>query len=89
MPAAYLSPLSLTSFFTVAGQDEDHGALPLEYAATSPEAKGGHYYGPAGFMEFSGAPVEVRASSLALDTAAAVRLWTVSEQLTDVRYLTD
>ena len=71
----------------VIGQEEDRGAFPLLYAATAPDAQGGHYYGPAGFQEWFGHPVEVRPAPQALDLAAAKQLWTVSEQLTGVRYV--
>ena len=46
----------------------------------------GHYYGPGGFQEFYGYPVEVKPAAQALDEAAAQRLWTISEQLTGVHY---
>ena len=72
--------------FAVVGQDENHGAFPTLFAATAPQAEGGHYYGPAGFQEFYGDPVEVRPAPQALDVAAAGQLWAASEQLTGVRY---
>ena len=72
--------------FALAGQDENHGAFPTLFAATAPEAEGGHFYGPGGFQEFFGPPVEVRAAPQGLDEAVARQLWTVSEQLTGVRY---
>jgi NAD(P)-dependent dehydrogenase (short-subunit alcohol dehydrogenase family) len=71
---------------SVIGQDADHGAFPTLYAATAPEAHGGKFYGPGGFQEWFGFPVEARAAPQGLDEAAAAKLWTVSEQLTGVRY---
>jgi len=70
----------------VAGQDENHGAFPTLFAATAPEAEGGRFYGPGGFQEFFGPPVEVRPAPQGSDPVAAGRLWDVSEQLTGVRY---
>jgi NAD(P)-dependent dehydrogenase (short-subunit alcohol dehydrogenase family) len=70
----------------VIGQDENHGAFPTLFAATAPQAVGGRFYGPAGFMEFFGHPVEVRPAPHAADVASAQRLWAVSEELTGVRY---
>ncbi len=70
----------------VIGQDEDRGAFPTLFAATAPQAHGGHYYGPGGFQEWFGYPVEVKPAPQALDEAAAARLWVVSEQLTGVKY---
>ena len=73
----------------VIGQDDNRGAFPLLYAATAHEAAGGHYYGPSGFQEWFGHPVEARIAPQAADVAAARRLWAVSEQLTGVRYVAD
>jgi NAD(P)-dependent dehydrogenase (short-subunit alcohol dehydrogenase family) len=63
------------------------GALPALYAATAPQADGGDYYGPDGFKELGGHPRKVEARPEARDPAFAARLWTLSEQLTGVRYL--
>jgi NAD(P)-dependent dehydrogenase (short-subunit alcohol dehydrogenase family) len=60
------------------------GALPILFAATSPEAAGGEYYGPAGASELKGPPARARIAARARDTAAASRLWEASERLTGV-----
>jgi NAD(P)-dependent dehydrogenase (short-subunit alcohol dehydrogenase family) len=70
----------------VFGQSDAQGALPTLYAATSPEIQGGRFYGPDGFREMKGYPVEVRAEAQAYDEALATRLWEVSEQLTGVGF---
>lgn len=70
----------------VFGQSDAQGALPILYAATAPEIQGGRFYGPDGFREMKGYPVEVRAEAQAYDEALAARLWEVSEQLTGVRF---
>jgi NAD(P)-dependent dehydrogenase (short-subunit alcohol dehydrogenase family) len=62
------------------------GALPILRAATDPEVQGGQYYGPSGFLQLRGLPVVVGSSRASHDEAVARRLWTVSEQLTGVRY---
>ncbi|WP_052847710.1 SDR family oxidoreductase [Streptomyces avicenniae] len=62
------------------------GVLPALYAATSPDAKGGAYYGPSGFGELTGGAAEVRAPRRALDEETRARLWAVSEELTNVRF---
>ncbi|WP_158786974.1 oxidoreductase [Granulicella sp. L46] len=67
-------------------QNDEAGALPTLYAATSPDAKGGEYIGPDGFGELKGAPVVVQPRPQALDVAVGERLWTVSEDLTGVHY---
>ena len=67
-------------------QPDAAGALPTLYAATSPNARGGEYVGPDGWMEMKGSPVEVQPRANGLDTAVGARLWTVSEALTGVTY---
>ncbi len=62
------------------------GALPTEYAAVAPGVHGGDYIGPDGIGEMWGHPVKVGCTAAARDTAAAARLWEVSEQLTGVHY---
>jgi NAD(P)-dependent dehydrogenase (short-subunit alcohol dehydrogenase family) len=70
-------------------QGPEMGALPTLYAATAPEAKGGAYYGPEGFMQMRGYPVEVSATERSRDPVDAQKLWTISEQLTGVRFLSE
>jgi NAD(P)-dependent dehydrogenase (short-subunit alcohol dehydrogenase family) len=68
-------------------QDEAAGALPTLRAATDPGARGGEYYGPGGWREFTGRyPVRVEAAAAAHDAAVQRRLWDVSERLTGVRF---
>jgi hypothetical protein len=73
-------------FVALAAQSEEQGALPTLYAATAPEVQGGRFYGPDGFREIRGYPVEVRAEAQAYDERLADQLWQVSEQLTGVGY---
>jgi NAD(P)-dependent dehydrogenase (short-subunit alcohol dehydrogenase family) len=68
------------------GQRPKMGALPTLYAATAPDVKGGDYYGPRGWQELRGYPTKVQSSDSSHDTAVAAKLWTVSEELTCVRY---
>ncbi|MCY7403962.1 MAG: SDR family oxidoreductase [Cryobacterium sp.] len=67
-------------------QQIDQGILPALYAATSPAAGGGGYYGPGGFGEFTGAPAPATLPPRSLDEADARRLWSISEELTGVTY---
>ena len=69
------------------GQTAEAGARPILLAATSTQARGGDYWGPRGLMEMRGAPRRVGSTRAARDEAAAARLWTMAENLTDVRYL--
>jgi NAD(P)-dependent dehydrogenase (short-subunit alcohol dehydrogenase family) len=59
-------------------QSADKGAIPSLHAATSPEARGGEFYGPG--------PKRMTPAPQALDQAVAGRLWDVSENLTGVRF---
>ena len=67
-------------------QGVDQGILPSLYAATSPDATPGGYYGPNGFLEVRGLPAPARLPRGARDANAAILLWEASERLTGVRY---
>ncbi len=75
---ALLGPLVL--------QSAQMGALPALRAATDPDARGAQYFGPAGFGEFRGYPKVVESSPMSHDQALQRRLWSVSEELTEVTY---
>jgi hypothetical protein len=62
------------------------GALPTLRAATDPGAKNAEYYGPGGFAEQRGAPKVVKSSAQSHDEDIQRRLWSVSEELTGVKY---
>ena len=76
----------LNALLPFVAQSDDRGSWPLVYAATSPDAHGGGYYGPDGIAEIKGAPTEVKPKPHALDPATGKRLWEVSEKVTGVRY---
>jgi NAD(P)-dependent dehydrogenase (short-subunit alcohol dehydrogenase family) len=61
-------------------------ALPALYAATSPAAKAGHFYGPKGPGHLGGAPAEQKLYSRLRSEDEARRVWEVSEQLTKVTF---
>jgi NAD(P)-dependent dehydrogenase (short-subunit alcohol dehydrogenase family) len=62
------------------------GALPTLFAATSPEAQPGGYYGPNWFYELKGPPAPAKIMPRAKDVAVAARLWDVSAALTGVSF---
>jgi NAD(P)-dependent dehydrogenase (short-subunit alcohol dehydrogenase family) len=66
---------------------EEAGALPTLYAATAPEVQGGGYYGPVGFQEMRGRVGSAMIFAHAHDAAAAARLWTECERLTETALL--
>jgi NAD(P)-dependent dehydrogenase (short-subunit alcohol dehydrogenase family) len=68
------------------GQSAAGGALPTLYAATSPKAAPGGYYGPTGFQELKGPPGVAGIRPQALDLATGKRLWEVSEALTKTAF---
>lgn len=67
-------------------QPAPRGALPTLFAATSPDAQPGGYYGPDGFAGIRGYPTTAKTPPQALDQGVAARLWQVSEALTGVRF---
>ena len=67
-------------------QPAEVGALATLLAATSPEAKGGAYYGGTSLFELRGHPEPLASSRASNDPEVARRLWEVSEQLTGVRF---
>lgn len=64
-------------------QPAAQGALPTLFAATSPQAQGGVYYGPDKLGETRGYPAVAKIPPQALDTSVAARLWIESEGLTE------
>jgi NAD(P)-dependent dehydrogenase (short-subunit alcohol dehydrogenase family) len=63
-------------------QPAAQGALPTLFAATSPDARAGEYYGPDKFSETRGYPTIAKAPKQSKDIRIAARLWNMSEQLT-------
>ena len=69
---------------TLFGQSASQGALPMLYAATSPDAEGGTYYGPGGLLDMRGPPARQESSDASRNEDDAERLWKRSEDLTGV-----
>ena len=68
-------------------QEIDEGILPAVYAAATPRAEGGAFYGPSGFYELAGGgAAQAHIPKLARNDDDCRRLWELSEQLTGVRY---
>ncbi|MGW3994767.1 SDR family NAD(P)-dependent oxidoreductase [Amycolatopsis sp. NPDC004772] len=84
------SPAVLRALFPVVAplftQSSERGALPTLRAATDPAALGGQYYGPAGLGGYRGRPEVVTSSPQSYDVSIQQRLWTVSEELTGVKF---
>ncbi|MCK8120920.1 oxidoreductase [Pseudoalteromonas sp. 2CM32C] len=73
----------LNSFF---GQSKEMGALPTLRAATDGSAYSGDFFGPKDFFELHGAPIKVDSSKRSHDADAAQKLWTLSEEITGIKY---
>jgi NAD(P)-dependent dehydrogenase (short-subunit alcohol dehydrogenase family) len=70
----------------VFAQSDEMGALPTLFAATEQGLEGGTYIGPDGLGEQRGHPKRVSPNRAARDEQVARRLWTVSEEMTGVRF---
>ena len=73
-----MSRLGLTGTVESAG-------LPAVHAATSPEARGGGFYGPRGPGHLGGAPAEQKLYGPLRDVDEARRMWDFSEVMAGVR----
>ncbi|MET7670025.1 SDR family oxidoreductase [Micromonospora luteifusca] len=85
-PSPHHAVLSRLARWGVLVHSVDAGLLPALYAATSPQAQGGRFYGPDGLGQFTGRPTELAVYRSARNTDDAARLWTVSEGLVGVRF---
>jgi NAD(P)-dependent dehydrogenase (short-subunit alcohol dehydrogenase family) len=71
-----------TNLSFIPSQAVEQGTEPMLYAATSPDAVNGGYYGPSGFMELTGPTHPARLNRRMRDQATAARLWALAEELT-------
>lgn len=69
---------------SITGQPADEGARSQLYATTSPDVRGGDFYGPKWILW--GEVVKVEINARGKNPADAARLWQISEQLTGVHY---
>jgi len=67
-------------------QEPSEGALPTLFAATAPEIDGAEYFGPSGAFGMTGPPGKARSSAASKDMTVAARLWSLSEELTGVKF---
>lgn len=68
-------------------QSAEAGSLPLLFAATSPHARKGGYYGPDGRGEAKGSPTTAFEPAIAKDATVARRLWDESERITKMQFV--
>ncbi|ACT92096.1 SDR family oxidoreductase [Dyadobacter fermentans] len=67
-------------------QPSAQGALPTLYAATSPQARGGAYYGPDRLMETRGFPAISKIPAQAENADDSLELWEISKALAKVEF---
>jgi len=70
-------------------QPAEKGALPVLYAALDKNINGGEFIGPDGFQQMRGYPIKVDADEYSNNKVVAERLWSESEKMTNVFYLTN
>lgn len=73
-------------FGSIFSHSAEDGALPILYAAASGKARPGQYYGPMGAFELIGPLGLAEIGKRAQDLSLANKLWTISEELTGVKW---
>ena len=68
-------------------QDIPSQAGKLVFAATSPNARKGGYYGPDGWMEAKGNPAAAFEPVVTKNETVGRRLWDESERVTDMQFV--
>ena len=68
-------------------QSAEAGALPLLFAATSPDARNGGYYGPDGPKERKGNPTAAFEPVVTKNATVGRRLWDESERVTKMQFV--
>jgi len=68
-------------------QSAEAGSLPLLFAATSPNARKGGYYGPDGRNEAKGNPTAAFEPVVTKDVTVGRRLWEESERVTGMQFV--
>ncbi|TGD76230.1 SDR family NAD(P)-dependent oxidoreductase [Mangrovimicrobium sediminis] len=67
----------------------DEASEPTMLAALGDDVKNGEYFGPGGFLEISGKPARAKINKRALDVDFGKQLWTLTEEMTGVQFLSD
>ena len=61
----------------------------IVHAAVAEDVQGGDYYGPRGFFEIAGKTGKARVNPIAKNPDIGKRLWTLSEAMTGVKFLSE
>lgn len=70
----------------IVAQSAAQGALPTLYGAVAPEVVGGEFFGPNQLLGMRGYPTRSMSTPAGRNVETAARLWTVSEELTGVKF---
>jgi NAD(P)-dependent dehydrogenase (short-subunit alcohol dehydrogenase family) len=70
-------------------QPASKGALPILYASLDNDLKGGEFIGPDRFQQMRGYPTKVEADEYSHNKEVTKRLWTESEKMSHVFYLSE
>ncbi|HET8711595.1 MAG TPA: SDR family NAD(P)-dependent oxidoreductase, partial [Spongiibacteraceae bacterium] len=62
---------------------------PIVHAAVAEDVQGDDYYGPRGFLEIAGKTGKARVNPIANNPDIGKRLWTLSEAMTGVKFLSE
>ena len=73
-------------FNNLLAQSAQMGALPILYAATDENVKGGDYIAPDGLGQWRGYPKKTKSNRTSYDEKSARQLWDISTRLTKVQY---
>ena len=68
-------------------QSAEAGSLPLLFAATSPNARKGGYYGPDGWIEAKGNPAAAFEPVITKNATVGRCLWDESERVTGRQFV--
>lgn len=85
-PGKFSLPGLARSWLWFMFQPAAQGALPTLFAATSPDAMGGAYYGPDKMGGMRGFPAPAPIAGAAKDSEIAKHLWEISEELTHLSF---
>jgi NAD(P)-dependent dehydrogenase (short-subunit alcohol dehydrogenase family) len=72
--------------FNMIAQSAEKGTLPLLYAATGKDIAGGEYIGPDGWKNMWGYPQKTSEGEKLFNIETAGKLWSVSEEITKVKF---
>jgi NAD(P)-dependent dehydrogenase (short-subunit alcohol dehydrogenase family) len=84
---AQSQPTRFIKFLVSTAQLAAEGALSEIYASVGEDINGGDYVGPSDYTESNGLPKKMKSSAFSYDAGVARQLWTVSEELTGVHFL--